>query len=498
MASSLHRRWVRSWRRFGRQPRRVQIISLGVTVALVVGVVFLVGAGSSRRPNRAATSTSSPVGVGSGFGASSTGLTAHVIKIAFPVSNLEALAQNLGFAGDIEYSEQTKAIDLFVDQINDHGGIHGRRIDPIIVNFDPTNEAAMRALCKQWTEGSGAVFAVLDGVGTWSGDNQLCITQEGHTPLISQWTTVTNWTQEGAPNLWWTGPDDAAILQATVDWGLSAGLLGNGARVAVIAGDRSSDQLALNQYLLPDLARVGVKPIVKAIAADPSETALTDSQAPLVIQQLKAAGVTSVIPLIPFNVFFPVLEAQTAQEYFPRLLLSDYENSIQSALGLIPTPYEKALDGQEGVTTETLGGIDDTRPESEGGYDPGVRSCFATWHKAYPHIPKGNQNFYIEEQGPVQAWCQEIRLFATAATAAGRHLDRSTFDSAMESISDFPGGFSPMLTYGPDKSSGPTEYRVVKLHNNVPQSSQCHMPFDQIPEGVCWVVVDNWQPLPGS
>ena len=95
------------------------------------------------------------------------------------------------------------------------------------------------------------------GSGTWTGDNQLCITQEGHTPVLSQWTTVTNWTQEGSPYLWWTGPDDAAILQATVNWGLSAGLLGSGIKVGVIAGDRASDQVALNQYLLPDLRRAG-------------------------------------------------------------------------------------------------------------------------------------------------------------------------------------------------------------------------------------------------
>ena len=42
----------------------------------------------------------------------------------------------------------------------------------------------MRALCKTWTEGSPAAFAVLDGLGDWTGDNQLCITQEGHTPFI--------------------------------------------------------------------------------------------------------------------------------------------------------------------------------------------------------------------------------------------------------------------------------------------------------------------------
>ena len=367
MASTGRRPWRRSWRRFRRLSWRSQIISIAVTVAVVGGVVLFLSSRSSPAPrDDAATATPNQAGVAGQFGASSAGISAHVIKVAFPVANLDALASNLGFAGDIEYSEQAKAIHLFVDQINDAGGIDGRKIDPTIVNFDPTNEADMRALCKQWTEGSGAVFAVLDGVGAWSGDNQLCITQEGHTPLIGQWTTVTNWTQQGAPNLWWTGPDDVPILQATVDWGLSAGLLGHGVKVGVIAGDRASDQQALDEYLIPDLERVGVKPIVRTIASNPSDTASTDSEAPLVIQQLKSAGVTSVIPLMPFNVFFPVLEAETSQKYFPRLLLSDYENSIQSALGLIPVPFEKALDGQEGLTTETLGGIDDTRPRIRG------------------------------------------------------------------------------------------------------------------------------------
>jgi len=498
MASPGGGRMRRSWRRFRRRPGSVQAVSVAVTIALVVGLAYAVAVGSSSNSHRTTTTSPAHGAVPGRASTSSAGVTAHSINVVFPVSNLESLASSLGFAGDIEYTEQDKAIKLFVKLINDNGGINGRTIHATIVNFEPTSETQMRALCKDWTEGGASVFAVLDGVGTWTGDNQLCITQEGHTPLISQWTTVTDWTRQGAPYLWWTGPDDAAILQATVEWGVSAGLLGSGAKVGVIAGNRASDELALNQYLLPDLRQAGVTPIVKEIAANPSDTAATDAQAPLVIQQLRSDGVTAVIPLMPFNVFFPVLAAETQQQYFPRLLLSDYEESIESALGLLPVPYEKALDGQEGVTTETLGGIDDTRPESEGGYDPGVRSCFAAWHQAYPKIPPGNQNFYIEEQGPVQAWCQEIRLFAAAATAAGPHLDRSTFDAAMAKISNFPGGYSPTLTYGPDKFSGPTEYRVVKLHTNAPPSSQCKFPLDHIPQGVCWVVVNDWQPLPAS
>jgi hypothetical protein len=472
-----------------------QIVSVATAMMLVVGIALAAAIGSSGNSGTP-PSTPSTVAVPVQASTSNAGVTARSIRVVFPVSNLSSLAASFGFAGDIEYSEQTKAINLFVKLINERGGINGRSIDATIVNFDPTSETQMRALCKDWIEGGTPAFAVLDGVGTWTGDNQLCITQEGHTPLLSQWTTVTNWTQQGAPYLWWTGPDDAAILQATVDWGLNAGLLGTNRKVGVISGNRASDEVALNQYLLPDLRRAGISPIVKTIAANPSDTASTDAEAPLVVQQLRSDGVTSVIPLMPFNVFFPVLAAETQQGYFPQLLLSDYENSIESALGLLPFPYEKALDGQEGVTSETLGGIDDTRPESDGGYDPGVRSCFADWHKAYPQIPKGNQNFFLEEQGPVQGWCQEIRLFAAAATAAGPHLDRRTFDAAMAKVSNFPGGYSPILTYGSNKFFGPTQYRVVRLHTNSPPSSQCRFPLDHIPQGVCWVVVNDWQPLP--
>jgi hypothetical protein len=491
-------RLTRSWRRFQRRSPGVKIASIVFVVIIVAGIGYAIGSSSASAKKPNAVFVPSDVTPPDEASTSTVGVTSNTITVAFPVSNLTALSSSLGFATDVEYSEQAKAINLFVDQINKSGGINGRMIKPLIVNIDPTNDVALRALCKDWTEGSGAVFAVLDGVGTLTGDNQLCITQEGHTPLISQWTTVSNWTQMGSPYLWWTGADQVSILQATVSWGASAGLLGPNRKVGVIAGDRPSDQLALNEYLLPELKKVGVTPVVDVIAADPSDTAETDTEAPLIVEKLKSEGVTTVIPLIPFNVFFPILEAQTSQQYFPRLLLSDYEFSIESGLGLIPIPFEKALNGQEGVTTETLGGIDDNRPESQGGYDPGDRSCFDTWHKAYPGIPKGNMNFYIEEQGPIQGWCQEIRLFAQAARAAGPDLNRRTFVEAMSRITNFPGGYSPVLSYGPDRFAGPTEYRVVELHTNLPPTSACKTPKPPLgPQTVCWVILKNWQPLPG-
>jgi hypothetical protein len=464
--------------------------------AVVAATVLVAAVGWAVATPEAGASTPTPVSRAS---TSTRGVTASTINVVFPVVALNSLAGQEGFAQDAEYGEQSKAINFYVSLINKAGGINGRKIKPIIASFDPTDEAQMRSLCKTWTEGSPAAFAVLDGIGDWTGDNQLCITQEGHTPFIGQWTTVTNWTNEGSPYLWWTGPDQATILQAVVNWGLGAGLLGGGGKVAVVAGDRASDQAALEQYLLPDLRRAGVTAVVKTIAADPSDSATTDSQAPLVIQQLRSAGVTSVIPLIPFNVFYPLLQAETSQQYFPKLLLSDYESSIESALGLIPVPYEKALDGQEGLTTETLGG-GTTNSDYTGplGYDTGVRNCWVPWHKAYPQIPSGDTTDYLEQQGPVVSWCQIIDLFAQAARSAGKNLNRRTFVTALSKVKNFPGTVTPVLSFGPDKRYGPTLYKIVKLRNNVPPSSACQLTSQGKTQGTCWTDVQPFVPLPSG
>jgi hypothetical protein len=430
---------------------------------------------------------------------STRGVTGSSINVVFPVANLGALASTYGFAGDVEYTEQSKAIHLFVDQVNQKAGINGRMINPIITSYDPANNAEMQKLCVDWTQGNPGVFAVLDGVGTYTGVNQLCVTQQGHTPFLSQWTTVSSFTQEASPYLWWTGPDDAGVLQALVTWDTSRGTIAHRGKLGVIVGDRASDQAALHQSLLPSLRRSGVTPLVETIPAQTSESAATGSDATLVVEKLHQAGVTSVIPLMPFNAFLPVLVAENQQQYYPKLLLSDYENSIETSLGLLGV-FGKALNGQEGVTTETLGGIDDPRPYAQGGYDPGVRSCWTVWHKAYPQTPKGNLNDDIEEQGPVQGWCQEIRLFAQAAKAAGRNLNRRTFVTAMSQIKDFPGGYSPVLTYGPHKFSGPNQYQVVRLHvNSPPSTTQCRPPQPhQPPPSTCWTPVQAWKPLPAS
>ncbi|HMK63530.1 MAG TPA: ABC transporter substrate-binding protein [Acidimicrobiales bacterium] len=486
----------------------VQAASVVVVLAVVGAVVYAV-ASSKAAPT---TSSSTPVKLTpSGVGVdqastSSRGVTSSTVNVAFPVSNLTSLSSSLGFAGDVEFAAQAKAIHIFVNAINAHGGIDGRKINPIIATFDPTNEAGTRALCKQWTEGSPPVFAVLDGVGSWTGDNELCVTQEGHTPFIGDWSTVTEYTEAGAPYLWWLGPDQADILATVVAWGKSSGLLA-GRKVAIVAGDDQADQLALDDYLLPDISAAGLPvPMIQTIPSSASDTAAVDAAAPIIVQKLKAAGAQSVIPLMPFNSLFAYLGQESSQNYYPKLLLSDYQSSIDVTLGLIPFPFEDALNGQQGVTTLTLGGVDGpVSVVGTGGYDLGVQSCFDTWHAANPKplpgqtlSPGEKPSSYIEEQGPISGWCGAIELFADAARMAGPHLNRRTFVEAMSRIQNFPGTWSPLLSYGPDRYAGPEQYQVVELHNNEPPSSLCELTWEHMAQGTCWVVEQGWQPLLSS
>lgn len=511
------------WRRFRRRPAAAQVGVLLLVLVLIGGIVYGVSASGSSTaspptststggtsPPGSASTTTAPVVAGlppSGVSVedastSSRGVTATTINVVFPTTNLVSLSSNLGFAGDAEFSYQTQAIHTFVNAINDSGGINGRKINPIIVNFDPTSAVSMRSLCKQWTEGSPPVFAVVDGLGDWTGDSQLCIAEEGDTPFIGEWTTISAWTANAAPYLWWLGPDQSQVLATLVQWGKSAGLIGGTRKLGIVVGNDTGDQAALNSYVIPDLRAAGItSEVIETLPSDVSNSSATTAAAPLVVQRLEADGVDSVIPLIPFNAFLPYLSTETSQHYFPKLLLSDYQSTIALSLGLIPVPFEKALNNQEGITTETLGGTD-APPSvvSAGGYDPGVQSCYQTF-KAHNKLPlKGetNPSPYIEEQGPIVGWCQAIELFAAAAKKAGPDLNRRTFVEAMASIKNFPGTWSPVLSYGPDKFAGPSEYRVVSIHNNVPASSTCVLTYTGKPQGTCWHIIDNWRPLVGG
>jgi hypothetical protein len=68
--------------------------------------------------------------------------------------------------------------------------------------------------------------------------------------------------------------------------------------------------------------------------------------------------------------------------------------------------------------------------------------------------------------------------------------------TALSKVKNFPGTVTPILSFGPDKRYGPTEYKIVRLRNNVPPTSACQLTSQGKVQGTCWVTVQNFTPLP--
>ena len=258
----------RSWRRLRRRPRAMQLR----TVLIVLGgrrrACHLARPRSVGSPGCAAVVPVALVGVDVDADAGEPGQHQHAWRhrprhqCGLPCGR----HQQRGRAVRVRRGQGIQRAGLRHPPLREpdqcRGGIHGRKINPIIVSFDPSNENEMRSLCKQWTQGTPPAFAVVDGIGTWTGDNELCITQEGDTPMIGAWTTITNWTDLGSPYLWWTGADQVPVLTGHRAVGRElrparAGQEGGGGGVG--PGGRPAGAALVP---LPDLKKVGITPQV--------------------------------------------------------------------------------------------------------------------------------------------------------------------------------------------------------------------------------------------
>ena len=547
MASS---RWSvrarRQWRLFNSEPPVVRITAVGSALVLLVGILAVVGhtdgktrpqgVASRGRPGAAAgplasnassasdsssSSTGGPAPSGGGgtvgalagtdaggevgtgvapngepLTASDKGVTPQKIHVVFPKADLGPIGQATGLTAD---EDETTAINAYLKDINDHGGINGRILEGEIVTYNPLDDANMTSLCKDWSD-SGDIFAIVDSYG-WHDDHQLECTESGHVPLISRWTTVTDWTNRGAPYLWWTGPDQVQVIDNLV--ATSADVL-RSKKYAVIAGDRAGDQRAL-EYLKDSLSRAGV-PAPFSIDSIPFNEQAASGVIPAIVTKYHVNNVRVVLPIVEFLAMLQFLQQEDSQytgtwddrtdpdnplpddpSRPPRLLLSDYESEIQGLLGIAETKYAKELQGSTGPTAFKLGD-----QEAPPGYTDLGRHCSDAVHAYDPSMTSN-----LEGPGADMMWCQNIYLFAQAATMAGNNLTRDGFNAAMRQIQGFTGGVVNVLTFGQDPYvyAGPQQYRTVEIWVNDRKNNKCtFFQSDGGPQGSCWLIKSDWGP----
>ncbi|MCU1460892.1 MAG: hypothetical protein JWO37_967, partial [Acidimicrobiales bacterium] len=428
--------------------------------------------------------------------ASDKGVTATSIRMVFTYPDLGPVAQGIGLSGTSE--DEKTSINAFVRDVNDRGGVLGRKIDPVIVSYNPLDEADMRSKCINWRN-DPHLFAVIDINGGWHDDQQLCVTQEGKMPLLSPWTTVTDWVNRSGGYLWWVNADQVDTLLNLVAWAQaqSPPLLAKGVKFGVVAATREADSLAL-KYLTDGLSRAGLKPThVQTIHFDTQSTAQANAEATVAVQQFKQDGDTVVLPLLPYNTMQTFLRAAQSQSFKPRLLLSDYEQGLTSALGMAETGgFKYNLQDQIGPTSVVLG--NDDGPVGTHPYIPAAMDCYNTFKKyvdpaAYRALPNHSDwDGNLESTGTAMTTCEETRLFVKAATLAGPNLTRIGFNAAMGRITSFAGTVVPDLRYGPNRHAGPHMTRTVQVHVNDDGRCPLKPPPKRNVQGSCWLILRDF------
>ena len=180
---------------------------------------------------------------------STRGVTKHQHQRGLPGGQPElAAGPGRDSPSDAEYGEQTKAIQLFVKQINDRRRDQRPQDQPDHHHLRP-HQRDRHAVARARTgpRAPRPPSPCSTGSGTGPGTTSSASPRKATPPSSASGRPSPTGPRRARPTCGGPDPIDAAILQAVVNWGTSAGLLAARVKVGVIAGDRASDQMALDR-----------------------------------------------------------------------------------------------------------------------------------------------------------------------------------------------------------------------------------------------------------
>jgi hypothetical protein len=120
---------------------------------LLVAAIGLAACGSSGKGGSASTTSPGAFHPTTTLG---TGVTATTIKVGISLVDFSCIKQFVTALRE----NQDKIYGAFIKDVNDHGGIDGRKIIPVYHSFCPIGSSAAVSLCTKFTE-DDKVFAVL-------------------------------------------------------------------------------------------------------------------------------------------------------------------------------------------------------------------------------------------------------------------------------------------------------------------------------------------------
>ena len=445
-------------RRGGGGSRTRWYIGGGVALALVVVIVLVVvlsggGSSDSGQGDQLASGEVDPLappgppGQKPAGGPSlapddATGVTADTIKVGVQIADQKILNAIGATLQDIPMEQIWQA---FIDDFNNRGGVHGRRLEPVVRINNPIDSTAMRADCLAWTRDE-KVFAVL-GLTGYYGPPVQCITEENRTPFLLADGQPEEW-QDGSSRglLFTTSASKSRILRNFADWldrtnllkGKTVGLLSNG----------GSDEEQVNKHLVPELERRGYT--IHSRFTFSVDTAEQARQYPIAIAQLRRDGVDTVIATTSFIPTSGLANAAEAANYYPQWLFSGFNGGTTDLLASKLTPQFNALGVAASRTGEVHAGLESPPVDVE---------CREVYERAIgQQVDRKNGTLLSAIIGV----CGVVKLFEEGVRNAGPDLTRRTFSDGIAAIGEWVIPGFDKGSYRPGKYDGADSARVVR------------------------------------
>jgi len=393
-----------------------------VACALVVLVAACGSSSHASAPNQATTApgTSGTLGVGV------TPTEIHVGVALVDFNCIKPFVDGLRF-------NQDKVYQAFVDDVNQRGGINGRKLVATYKTYCPIQSAPALAACTSLTEDSD-VFAVMGTLADFSGDAQKCVTAQHKRVLLSQVVSQQEISQ-APPGLFITPEVTPERRAAIVLALLKSQHTLDGKKIAVL-GEQVTEE-RVHKVIEPGLKALGLKLGTTAILSiSGTDTTAAQSQLDSFIERWKTEDINAL-----FMVGDQVSHTQFIQKVraaLPNLQLVGDTDAFggyaqdENTAGVKPNPYEGAL------TAEGLIGAQQDQTAN-------WKECAAIYHKETGKTVPGANNppplgggKYDDTHGAVNDACEDITMFAAVATRAGKTLNDDTWQKTVNNYGSIP------------------------------------------------------------
>ncbi len=372
------------------------------------------------------------------------GVTADTITIGVTHLDIEQLVE-LGFS-PATWGDQELVIRALADDINERGGINGRRVEVLVDKYNPIGATEAEAACLRLTE-DNEVFAILFGFLGPAEVANTCIVGTQETILVGGTITPDRLADARAP--WVNERVTREVSTGALFTLLEAEGMLEGRSIAVVADLSAAPQL---EQVADLLREHGVEPVLEvATSSQVADLIAQNQEWAALSERIRAAGTDTL--LLVGNVSAGISNAALNG------LEVDIWATDASGLGSNIGANVEPEDARGVITVGAMTGsqIYET--------DPRFKECLDAFNARHPDIEIKHPNT-LEEGEPLwytslSAHCRFFQLFELLATAAGPILTHETFAEAIANIGEFSIAGQPYASLGADKLSSNDSFQLL-------------------------------------